>query len=323
MSKTALVTGGTGFVGSHLVDLLLERGWKVRCTVRRTSNLRWLEGKDIQRIEVDLRSAESLDSACKGVDIVFHVAGVIRASRYADFIAGNRTATANVVSAAVRGRVQRIVHVSSLAACGPSRTGQPVDESTPESPVSLYGRSKLEGEKAIRNWDQEIDITILRPPVVYGPRDEGMLQLFQVLAKGIELSFGGRKWLSLIHVSDLTRGILEAGLSRKTVGEHYFISNPEVFTYSEVILKIFQALERRRRIRLSLPDGLLRCLGSIADCLTNGGMFSLDKAVEITQKAWICSPRKAFGDFGFEAVVPLDRGFTETIRWYRENGLLP
>ena len=133
---TALVTGATGFVGSHLVDVLLEKGWRVSVVVRRSSNLRWLEGKPVERVD-DTFSPSAPLPPC---DVVFHVAGVIRADTYPEYLAGNRDLAVRVFESS---RAGRFVHVSSLAAAGP---GEGVDEAAPCRPISLYGRSKWEGE---------------------------------------------------------------------------------------------------------------------------------------------------------------------------------
>ena len=145
---SALVTGATGFVGSHLVDVLLEKGWRVSAVVRRTSNLRWLDGKPVERVD----DAAAPLPAC---DVLFHVAGVIRADRYADYLEGNRDFAVRIFEAA---RAARFVHVSSLAVAGP---GDRVDESTPCSPISLYGKSKWEGEGEI--WKRRDRTPVVRP----------------------------------------------------------------------------------------------------------------------------------------------------------------
>src|SRR2546421_310421 len=108
----ALVTGATGFVGSHLLDVLLEKGWSVAVVVRRSSNLRWLEGKPVERVDDAFSPAAPLP----GCDLLFHVAGVIRADSYPEYLAGNRDLAVRVFESA---RAQRFVHVSSLAAAGP------------------------------------------------------------------------------------------------------------------------------------------------------------------------------------------------------------
>src|SRR5882672_707690 len=168
----ALVTGATGFVGSHLVDLLLERGWRVSALVRKSSNLRWIEDKPVQRVDPET-------SPFPDCDVLFHVAGVIRADTYADYLAGNRDLAVRVFEAA---RAKRFVHVSSLAAAGP---GEALDESTPCRPISLYGRSKWEGELAVWARRVRVPVTVIRPPVVYGPRDFGLFDLYVTVAKGL------------------------------------------------------------------------------------------------------------------------------------------
>ena len=172
---SAVVTGATGFVGSHLVDALLEKGWRVTVTVRPSSNLRWLERKAVERVD-DRFSASSPLPEC---DVVFHVAGVIRADTYADYLAGNRDLAVRAFEAA---RARRFVHVSSLAVAGP---GEKVDETTPCSPISLYGKSKWEGECEVWKRRDRTAVTVIRPPVVYGPRDFGLFDLYKTVSKGL------------------------------------------------------------------------------------------------------------------------------------------
>src|SRR5258705_9533581 len=143
----ALVTGATGFVGSHLVEELLERGWTVRCTVRSTSKLRWLEGKSVETIRADLLEPASLAKAAEGVDTVFHIAGVLRGENYAEYRRGNVEATRNILDAARKAK--RFLYVSSITACGPSPDGEPLTEDRPRAPISLYGRSKSEAEESV------------------------------------------------------------------------------------------------------------------------------------------------------------------------------
>lgn len=315
---TALLTGATGFVGSHLADLLLERGWRVRCTVRRTSSLRWLEGKDVERVEADLRTGESLDGACRGVDCVFHVAGVLTAASYDGFRAGNWRASKNMVEAAVRAGVGRFVHVSTLAVAGPSRDGTPVDETMPPRPISRYGKSKWEGEREVRRHEREISVTVLRPPVVYGPRDQGLLPLYQALSFGVQLQVGGHKYFSIIHVRDLVEGILAAA----GAGQVFYLANREPGSLRSTTAMILRALGKQRWVRLSVPDALVRALGGVAELLPGPAMFNRDKALEMTQKYWVCTAAKAERELGFTARVPLEEGLRETIAWFRGAGLL-
>lgn len=317
----ALVTGATGFVGSHLVDELLAQGWTVRCTVRSTSRLRWLEGKAVEPVNADLLDPALLPDAARGVDIVFHVAGVIKGETLADYRRGNVEATRNLLDAAAR--VKRFVYVSSITACGPSLDGKPMTEDAPLNPISLYGRSKAEAEEVVKTRRSE-GVTIVRPPVVYGPRDEGMLDLYKTLARGMRPEIGGPKYTSIVHVRDLARGMILAG-GEAGVGKTYFLSNREAVSFKALAGLILKGMEKRA-LPVPIPDRVVRFLGELADGYTkftgSGGLFSRDKALEMTQKYWTCSPARAKRELGWEATIDPADGFKETLTWYRTEKLI-
>jgi len=312
---TALVTGATGFVGSHLVDRLLERGYQVAVTVRPGSNLRWLDGKALERVPADFARPGSLP-AC---DVLFHVAGVIRADSYGEYLAGNRDLARSVFEAA---RTGRFVHVSSLAVTGP---GENVDETTACAPISLYGRSKWEGEQEVWKRRDRVPVTVVRPPVVYGPRDFGLYDLYRAVSKGVRPEIGGRKVVSLVHAADLAEGMVRAAESPAGANEVFFLSNREAWAISDLLDVIERALERRA-VRVPVPDRVVRFLGALAEdgakWAGKRSMFCRDKALEMTQKAWACSPEKARRLLGWEARVPVERGMGEALAWYRDHRFL-
>lgn len=308
----ALVTGATGFVGSHLVDYLLEKGWRVSALVRRSSNLRWLDGKPVERVDPAV-------SPLPDCDVLFHVAGSIRADTYADYLEGNRDLAVRVFEAA---RARRFVHLSSLAVAGP---GEDVDESTPCRPLSLYGRSKREGEEEVWKRRDRIPVTVIRPPVVYGPRDFGLFDLYLTVSKGLRPEIGGPKRISIVHVRDLVEGIVTAAESGSGANEVFYLANGETVAISDVMGIVAKALGNRT-LRVGIPDRVVRFLGALvedaASMVGKRSMFGRDKALEMTQKAWCCRPDKAGRLLGWRARVPLEQGMTEAVAWYRAQGLL-
>ena len=169
-----LVTGATGFIGSHLVEELLKGGHRVTCLVRKTSNLQWINGLNVRLIYGDCTIKESLLNAVADFDYIFHLAGLTKAANERDFFSANALGTENLVSAVIEKNpdTKRFVYLSSLAAAGPSCDGTPAKEAGEPKPVSAYGRSKLEGERIVMRHKNTIPVTVIRPPAVYGPRDK-------------------------------------------------------------------------------------------------------------------------------------------------------
>ena len=214
----ALVTGGHGFLGSHLVDLLLERGYVVRCLLRPGRPEALLRGLPVEVVRGDIASGEGLAAAVQAQDIVFHVAGLIAAKSPAEFQAVNGVGAGRLAAAAARAGCRRFLLVSSQAAAGPSPDGRPIDEERPPNPLTHYGRSKLLGEEAVKA--ARIPFSIVRPPAIYGPRDLALLPFFRLASMGLApgLEGPGRRF-NLLHARDVARGILlaaesEGGMSR-------------------------------------------------------------------------------------------------------------
>ncbi len=321
----AFVTGATGFVGSHLVDALLERDWQVRCSVRATSDRRWLEGKPYEAVTCELTAGTGLDRAMDGVDAVFHVAGAIMAPSLEKFREGNWLASKRMIDAAVASRAKRFVHVSSLAVAGPSPSADGVDESSACSPISAYGTTKLDGEREVWSHRDAVPVTVVRPPVVYGPRDRGLFELYKVLAAGVRPQIGGPKFVSIVHVGDLVRGIVDAAERPQAAGEVFFMANDRPHTYAELMDMMLAGLDRGA-LRVPVPDRVVRLLGAVAEdvlaVVGKGGMFNRDKAREMTQKYWVCRSTKAKRVLGWEAKVPIAAGLRETLAWYKREAWL-
>lgn len=314
----AFVTGGTGFIGSHLVDALVERGAAVTCAVRPTSHLDRLRNRNVRTEIVDLLDGAGVRRALAGSTHVFHLAGVIAARTEAAYVRVNRDMTRVVAQAAADQGVKRFVHISTIGVCGPSRNG-PLDERAPCRPVSIYGRTKLAGEREVLALRPRLRAVVVRPPLVYGPRDRGMLDLFRIAHAGFIPSIGGRKWYSLVHVQDLVEGILKA--VEGPPGEVYFISNDDPISSDELGRLLLRAVGRKG-IRIYIPEGILLPLGRLSAWVGLRTMLTPDKALEMLQPAWTCTPEKARRVLGFRARIPPAQGLRETVEWYRRNGWL-
>jgi nucleoside-diphosphate-sugar epimerase len=318
----ALVTGATGFVGSHLVEALARRGDAVTALVRSPGKATLLNALGIRQVKGDLHDHGALRSAAEGQDIIYHVAGLIAARSEAEFLQGNRDGTANLLAAATGGG-SRIVLVSSMAAGGPSPPGRPLDGSQPSAPVTQYGRSKLAGEELVRA--SSLPWTIVRPPMVYGPRDREVLKVFK-LAGAVTPVFGdGRQELSAIYAPDLAAALIAAGSARDTIGRTYYACHPEVFSSGDLVRRI--GALRGKRVRLvPLPRWLavaaLSITGAAARLAGTATILTPDKAHEFFQPAWTGDPAPLFRDAGWQASHDLTAGLKATADWYREHGWL-
>jgi nucleoside-diphosphate-sugar epimerase len=317
-----LVTGGTGFVGRHLVEKLLASGEAVKCLVRPTSDTRRLPA-GVEMAVADLGSGRGIEPALAGVDTVIHVAGVTKALSSADYFAGNAGATETLVRA-LQGRSTRLVHISSLAAIGPSLDGRPVDEDAIPHPVSTYGKSKLEGERIVRALAP--DAVILRPPVVYGPRDTDVFQILKAVAQGLVLEIaGGERWFSAIYVEDLVDGILAATRAPQAAGRAYFLTCPKPATWQALGSIAAQIMGRRpRTLRVPVPAAYTIALFSEiwSRISRNPAIISREKVAEACYRFWTCNSARAAADFAFEAPTPLTAGLAKTLAWYKEAGWL-
>jgi nucleoside-diphosphate-sugar epimerase len=321
----SVVTGASGFVGSHLVDLLLEKGHKVKCIVRSSSNLRWLKDKDVEIVNTGLFDVEKLKEVVKDADYLFHVAGIVKAKKIEDYMKGNVETTKNLLEAvkAVNKSIKRVVIVSSLTATGPSKIGKPNNELTPLNPITRYGISKKAEETLVKSYMDEIPITIVRPPAVYGPRDTEIYLIFKTYKNGLLPLIGfNKKEVSIVHVSDLVRGIYLAATSPKAVGQIYFIGSKDYYNWDQMGNAIAKGMGKKA-LTIRLPHFLVYTVGAIAEFFSwfssKAATFNFEKARDFVQEAQTCDSSKAFNDFGYVSEIPLEEGMKETIKWYKDN----
>ncbi len=320
----ALVTGGTGFIGSHLVDELLKRGYSVRCIVRDTSNLRWLDGKNVEIVRGSLLDLDFLEKVVKDVDYVYHIAGVTKGRNYKDYYIGNVETTKNLLNACLKNQnLKKFILASSLAAVGPGEDAVPVDETTPYHPITSYGKSKAEAEKVTLSYSDKIPITIVRPPSVYGPRDTYTFEIFKYVKFGfLPVVIPQEQILSLVYVSDLVDGFILAGESERATGEIYFISSEEIYTWREIEDAVLRALDRKV-FKLKIPASLLYSLSFLSELFFKvqgkASPLNVEKVRDLRQKNWTCSIEKAKKELGYIQRVSLEEGMRRTIKWYIEN----
>ena len=324
--KAVFLTGATGFIGSHLARALADAGTDLRLLVRRTSETRWIDDVPHRRFIGDLADGADLREALDGVEFVFHLSGILRAWRRSDYLRGNVDATRNLIAAMrERRRPPRLIVASSLAAAGPSPDGKARVEDDPPSPVGSYGESKLLGERAALEAKGDLDVVVLRPPAVYGPRETDLLSVCRSVKLGLLVQFGrSEKTMSMIYCRDLIEAFLGAA-ARAPAGSTYFVSHPEILTWSEILDGIAKALGRRGR-RIAIPEEVLPALaraGEVAARLTGkASLINRERTREWRYRHWVCNPSRAQREWGFLPTTSFREGIRETLDWYRGEGWL-
>jgi nucleoside-diphosphate-sugar epimerase len=320
----ALVTGAAGFLGRALVRRLVERGDEVRALVRRHSPV--LEGTGARVVVGDATDPASLRDAVAGQDLVFHLAGVRRATDPAEFLRVNAGSTRDALEAclAAAPRLRRFVLAGSMAAAGPSAT--PRREADPAAPVEPYGASKVEAERIAFSYADRLPVTVARPPRILGPGDRENLFFFRIARAGLAIGFtGGVRPLSWIDVDDCARGLLLLADRPEAPGEAFFLASPEVTDARAIQLAVAASLGVTAR-RLTVPGFLVRAVAQAGELLgaVTGRRFPLNRklAAQVLARGWVCDPSKARLRLGFVADTPLAESVRRSVEWYRREGLL-
>ena len=333
MSSRYLVTGASGFVGHALVERLTRDGHRVRALVLRHSKRDELARLGVEFAEGDVTDQRSVRAAMDGVELVVHTAGLVKAAHMEDLYRVNRDGAGNVARASADAKVKRLVLVSSGAAGGPSQ-GRPRRESDPDNPVTTYGRSKLAGERAVADLAGAVEAVIVRPTVVYGPRDLEFLGLVFFAARlGIipKNGFGERKY-SLIHSSDLADLIVRAATLARPLSERsdrerqglYYGSDGREYLWEDFARFGGEALGKRVLV-VPTPEAFSwigGALGTVKGRLTGKPeKLNLDKVPDILGEQ-VFSNEKACKELGFAPQMEAARGFREAADWFRSQGLL-
>lgn len=319
----ALVTGASGFIGSHLRDAMLDAGADV-VAIRRKSSPEPERGRSVVAEYDDLsRLTEVMKS--EKPDWVFHVAGATKGVTYDDFRRANVMPTQNLLQSLIEAHpgVKRFVLVSSLTSYGPSTPARPHRESDPRRPIEHYGQSKLEAEEVVEAMGDALPWTILRPGGVYGPRDVDYFNLFREIERGRNVFFGNReRWFSAVYVDDCVNGILQAALHESTRSRGYFLDDGEPITWGTFQEAIVRASGRKVRT-MNLPEMLVSLAalgGELATALDRKPrLFNRQKAKMGAQEAWTSVHEAARADFEYHPQVGLQEGVERALRWYRDE----
>ena len=324
-----LLTGGSGFLGSYVAEQLAAEGHVVRALVRPRSDRGVLN--KLARVEFApgaLEDPATLRPAVDGVDAVVHVAGIVKARKPQDFFDVNTQGTKNLLdAAAARGGIRKFVYVSSLAAFGPSSDGRPLREDAEPRPVTNYGRSKLEAERAVMAAADRMPVAVIRPPMIYGPRDRETLAFFtSVKNRVLPLIGSAENTLSVVYASDCAAAIVRLVAAEGPSGRAFFLDDGAIYTQREMALEVEKALGRRAWIRFALPMPVVKVAAAATQAWGavsgTAQMLTLDKANELSQRHWVCSGDGARRELGWIPKVQWVQGVQEAVKWYREQGWL-
>jgi nucleoside-diphosphate-sugar epimerase len=324
-----LVTGATGFLGSHIAEQLAREGHTVRVLARRTSDRSFLQGFEAEEVLGEVTQPDSLAAVVDGVEAIVHAAGLTKARSAAEFDAVNAGGTANLLAALDPAQpLRRFVLISSLAAHGPSQDGQPRPPEAPATPVTAYGRSKLRAEELVRSWAADGHAaTIIRPPGIYGPRDRELLPFFHLARWRLAPLLGdGTNVVSFVYVEDAARAAAMAA----TAGDDapsatYAVDDGAVHTWRDLLAAVEQAVGRKA-LRIPSPPWAYVAAAFVSELYGRlrhqAVIFTRDKVVEMRQRYWVCSHEEISHDLGWEPRVGLSEGAALTAAWYRQHGWL-
>ena len=323
----ALVTGGTGFLGSHIVETLIERKFQVKCLVRNHQKIKWLEGLDVEIVTGDCSEKKSLSAAVKDVDYVYHSAGLVRGLTVDELYEVNVKGTAKLLEAVFENNpgIKKFVHVSSQAAAGPAVEKKALDEHAAPDPVSHYGFSKLLGELEVLKYKEKFPVTILRPPSIYGPRDKDILAFFEYVKKGYFPLPKDDRFINITFVTDIADGIIAAGLSGNTAGKTFFLGDDTVYSWEDLANILIKTVNpKAKTMKVSKIVFLLSAFAEELKSRTSKkpAVVSFDKLKELGQKYWLFSSESAKREFGFNPKISLEKGIEITYNWYLKKGWL-
>lgn len=325
--RSVLITGANGFIGSRLCALFLKEGFTVYAGVRKTADLSMLQGMTVQYRYGDVTDPTSLPAIVTGVDYVIHNAGIVKAKSSDQFFAVNRDGTRNLLEATAQHNptLKRFVLISSMGAVGPSRDGKPMTEETPPNPVTVYGQSKLAGERVCENYTDKLPITILRPHGVYGPGDKEAFSFFKIANLRLKSLFGNtNRAMQMVHVDDVCRAVLAGTVANVNSGSAYAIAEKRAYTLKEMVAMIERA-SGKKGFPIYVPAPVFKLIAAIsggaARLFGQAPMLTRDKADELLG-SWEVSTEKAKRELGFESQISFEDGARKAFAWYREHGWL-
>jgi len=319
-----LITGASGFIGSHLADKLLDMGSEVHCQVRKSSDLKWLDTHRVHLHTLDFRQPDTDWSFLAEIDTVFHCAGLTKARNRQEYFLVNAESCRPFYEALSQygDNIKAVVHLSSLAAVGPAEPGQTIDEKSPCNPITYYGQSKLAGEQIAMEFASDLPIHIIRPPVVYGPREKNFFLYLKSIRRGWSIRVGNTlRHLSLIHVHDLVGAMMDV-VDVESSDSVYFVTDGNIYTWDDVAELAMQCLKVNARVFTLSEKNLKRAAiisEAFAGLIQHTPLLDRQRVLDICQSSWVASPQKFFDRFDFIPQYDLARGLPHTLEWYQQQ----
>lgn len=318
-----LLTGATGFVGSHIIEDLVSNNHTVVATVRKSSNLKWIKDYPVQFEYCSLNDKEQLAKILSTVDVVVHCAGVVRALNWDGYYNTNVIGTQNLVQAALKNKtnIKKFIYISSQAAMGPSQTETPKTLTEKENPVSNYGKSKLLAEQEVKKLDGIIPYTIMRPASVYGPRDKDIFIFFNLVKHHLKPNTHTKRFIQLVFVKDIAKAISVALNNENTNNKTYYLCDGKIYTWKDVATTIATS-NNIKTMSIVLFDFIFKTVASFYECVAKitkkPQVLSKEKIIEMLQTYWTADNSNIIKDTNFE-FTKLENGAKITYNWYLSN----
>jgi nucleoside-diphosphate-sugar epimerase len=321
--KRILITGANGFVGSHITEQLVSDNYEVTALVRKSSNIKYIKDCKINYEYISLDDERGLTKLLSRFDVVIHCAGVVRALNWDGYERTNVVGTKNIVNAAIKNKntLKKFVYISSQAAQGPSMGNIPKLLSEKESPVSLYGKSKLLAEQEVKRLENQIPYTIIRPASVYGPRDKDIFTFFNLVKHHLKPQTYNKRFIQLVFVKDIACIISEIIDNIKTNNKTYYLSDGDIYTWKSVAETIAK-VNNIKTIPIMLFDFIFKSTAALYEIVAKftkkPQVLSREKIMEMLQTYWTADNSEIIKDTGFK-FKKLEIGAKITYNWYVEN----
>jgi nucleoside-diphosphate-sugar epimerase len=321
-----LVTGSNGFIGSHIVEALVEAKYNVSCLVRPISDLKWIKDLPLEYLYGNLNDKKFLDGLVKDFDVIIHCSGIVRAISKEEYFRVNVENTKILCDAILENKptLKKFIFISSQAAQGPSDFNSLKTVTDKESPVSDYGRSKLTAEIEIKHkLNDKVPYTIFRPAAVYGPRDKDIFIFFNLVNKHLRPVTIKKRFLQLVYVKDVANAIVKSIENKKSDNNIYYLANSIKYTWDD-IGKVISKSVGVKTIPVIVPDFIFYFVGFISKLLS----YIIDKPLVLNEQKieemlcdnWSCDTKPVEEDLNL-SFTNLEVASKITYNWYLKKGL--